>query len=205
MNPSDEHAAIARLKRGDIGGLETLVRAYQVRAVRAAALITQDRALAEDLVQSAFIRAYERIDQFDDSRPFAPWFLRSVVNDAVKAVTRRKPQVPLDFAPAGDPLPLPDPAPGPDTLLEHAETEDAIRAALAQLPPEQRGAVVMRYYLGFSESEIASAQDCPPGTVKWRLHTARKRLRDLLTPWRSAESDPSAPSSRPSHAQEQTP
>ncbi len=201
MNQPEEHAAIVRLKQGDIGGLETLVRAYQVRAVRAAALITHDRALAEDLVQSAFIRAFERIDQFDDGRPFAPWFLRSVVNDAVKAVTRRKPQIALDATPSGDWLPLRDPAPGPHAQLEQAETGDAILAALAQLPPEQRGAVVLRYYLDLSEAEIASEQGCPPGTVKWRLHTARKRLRDLLTPWRSA--DPSPSSRRTSHTQEQ--
>lgn len=202
MTEQDEYAAIARLKRGDIGGLEALVRAYQVRAVRAATLITHDRALAEDLVQSAFIRAYERIHQFDAARPFGPWFLRSVVNDAVKAVTRRPPQVALDATPSGEALPLPDPAPGPDTLLEQAETQDAIWQALAQLAPEQRGAVVLRYYLGFSEAEIAAEQACPPGTVKWRLHVARKRLRKLLTPWRSADATP--PASRTSHTQEQT-
>ena len=59
------------------------------RAIRAAYLIVRDRALAEDLVQTAFLRAYDRIGQFDPSRPFAPWFLRSVVNDAVKAAMRR--------------------------------------------------------------------------------------------------------------------
>ena len=81
----EEQKAIARLKRGDISGLEALVRKYQVQAVRAAYLIIRDRALAEDIVQAAFLRAYERIGQFDAGRPFGPWFLRSVVNDAVKA------------------------------------------------------------------------------------------------------------------------
>lgn len=179
----DEYRAVARLRQGDIGGLETLVRAYGVRAVRAAALITHDRPLAEDIVQAAFIRAYERIHQFDPARPFGPWFLRSVVNDAVKAVTRHKPQAPLDA--------LSDPAPGPDELLERAETREAIWEALAQLPPEQRAAVVLRYYLGLSEAEIAGEQDCPPGTVKWRLHEARHKLRALLTPWKlTANSSP---------------
>jgi RNA polymerase sigma-70 factor, ECF subfamily len=205
----NERNAIARLKRGDISGLEALVRLYQVRAVRAATLITHDRALAEDIVQAAFIRAYERIDQFDAARPFGPWFLRSVVNDAVKAVTRRRPQVALDGGSDGEPeLALPDPASGPDELLEQAETQEAIWEALAQLPPAQRGAVVLRYYLGFSEAEIAAEQDCPPGTVKWRLHTARQRLRDLLTPWRTTQQPhtaDSAASSRTSHVQEQRP
>jgi RNA polymerase sigma-70 factor (ECF subfamily) len=188
-----ERDAIARLKQGDIAGLEMLVRTYQARAVRAAALITHDRLLAEDIVQAAFIRAYERIHQFDATRPFGPWFLRSVANDAVKAVTRRKPQIALDdMLPDANPV-LSDPAPGPDALLEQAETEDAILAALAQLPPEQRAAVVLRYYLGLSEAEIAAEQGSPAGTVKWRLHAARKRLRTLLGGWRlaSAGSDPS--------------
>ncbi|MEO8609830.1 MAG: sigma factor [Chloroflexota bacterium] len=65
----NENQAIKRLKRGDINGLETLVRQHQVRAVRTAYLITQDRALAEDVVQAAFVRAYQHIDQFDVSRP----------------------------------------------------------------------------------------------------------------------------------------
>ena len=174
----DERSAIARLKQGDIGGLETLVRGYQVRAVRAAALITHDRAQAEDIVQNAFIRAYERIHQFDETRPFGPWFLRSVVNDAVKAFSRSKVTVALDDP--GEPVMLSDPAPGPDELLERAETEAAIWQALAQLPPEQRAAVVLRYYLGLSEAEIADDQAAPKGTVKWRLHAARERLRGLL-------------------------
>jgi RNA polymerase sigma-70 factor (ECF subfamily) len=196
----NEHKAIARLKQGDIGGLETLVRAYQVRAVRAAALITHDRALAEDLVQAAFIRAYERIHQFDETRPFGPWFLRSVVNDAVKAASRRRPQIALDGAPPDDPIALADPLPGPEELLERAETEQAIWDALALLPPEQRAAVVLRYYLGLSDAEIAQQQACPPGTIKWRLHAARDRLRGLLGPWRLAASDLPTPTA-PTHSQ----
>jgi len=178
----DEHKAIARLKAGDISGLEMLVRAYQVRAVRAATLITHDRTLAEDIVQTAFIRAYERIHQFDAARPFGPWFLRGVVNDAVKAVTRRRPSASLDDSP--DSLDLPDPALTPEQLLEQAETHAEIWTALAQLPPAQRAAIVLRYYLDLSEAEIAAHQDVPQGTIKWRLHTARERLRKLLRRYR---------------------
>ena len=92
----DEQQAITCLKRGDVSGLEILVQQYQVKAVRSAYLITQDRHLAEDIVQSAFLRIYNRIEQFDTSRPFAPWFFRIIANDAVKAVTRGQRQVSLD-------------------------------------------------------------------------------------------------------------
>lgn len=70
----DERRAVERLKGGDPGGLEALVKAHQVRAVRAAYLICRDRPLAEDVVQGAFVKAYEKIKTFDEGRPFGPWF-----------------------------------------------------------------------------------------------------------------------------------
>jgi RNA polymerase sigma-70 factor (ECF subfamily) len=56
-------------------------------------------------------------------------------------------------------------------------------AAVQALPPDQRAAIVLRYYLDLSEAEMAERLDCPPGTVKWRLHAARQRLRTLLPTW----------------------
>ena len=188
----EEQEAVARLKGGDIGGLEALVRKHQVQAVRTAYLITRDRALAEDIVQAAFLRAYERIGQFDTGRPFGPWFLRSVVNDAVKAASRRERQVSLEASPRGEGASLADlladPSPGPDDLMEAADLRQDVRAALGRLPPAQRAAIVLRYYLDLSEAEMADELACPPGTVKWRLHAARKRLRTLLRPLWSAAS-----------------
>lgn len=187
----EEQEAIARLKRGDIGGLEALVRKYQVQAVRTAYLITHDRALAEDIVQAAFLRAYERIGQFDARRPFGPWFLRSVVNDSIKAAARRERRISLEAGSEGEEISLAnllaDPGPGPDDLVETAELRRTVWAALGKLPPAQRAAIVLRYYLDLSEAEMADELACPPGTVKWRLHAARKRLRTLLRPlWPAA-------------------
>ena len=81
----DERQAIEHLQRGDIRGLEALVRLHQVRAIRTAYLFTRERQLAQDIVQAAFLRAYERIGQLDPHRPFGPWFLTSVLHDAIKA------------------------------------------------------------------------------------------------------------------------
>jgi RNA polymerase sigma-70 factor (ECF subfamily) len=181
----EEQEAIARLKRGDVGGLEVLVRGHQVRAVRTAYLITRDRALAEDIVQAAFVRAYERIGQFDSERPFGPWFLRIVVNDAVKAASRRDRWVSLEAGAGAEAVLaelLADPNPGPADLAEAADTRRAVWEALGRLPPTQRAAIILRYYLDLSEAEMARELACPPGTVKWRLHAARKRLRALLRP-----------------------
>jgi RNA polymerase sigma-70 factor (ECF subfamily) len=182
----DEHEAIGRLKRGDIGGLEFLVRRYQWDAVRVATLILRDAQLAEDVVQDAFVRVYERIEQFDADRPFAPWFFRIVANDAIKLAQQRQRQVnlPHDFEQVSD-------LSGPPDLIEALEQFDSIQAALAQLPPAQRAAIVMRYYLGLTDREAAERLGSTRGTIKWRLHTARQRLRGLLRS--SSEPDPEPP------------
>lgn len=187
MDERETAAAVGRMKQGDIGGLAVLVRRYQVRAVRAAYLITGDRALAEDVVQAAFVRLFQRIDQYDSSRPFAPYFLRSVANAAVQAAQRRQRNVSLNTTVAGDATLedlLPDEAPLPETEAQRAELRQAVHEALNKLSPEQRAAVVMRYYLDLSEAEMSDALAVPAGTVKWRLHSARKQLSVLLRRWR---------------------
>ncbi len=181
----DEREAIARLKQGDISGLEALVRLYHARAVRSAYLVTRDLDAAQDVAQTAFLKAYEHIGQFDSRRPFGPWFLKSVLRDAVKAATKRDRHVPLGLgvehgvAPV---LEVVDPDAGPAALWAQRETAEAVMAALGELPPAERAAVVQRYYLGLTEAEMARAANCPPGTVKSRLHAARGRLRVLLQP-----------------------
>jgi len=185
----EEREHIARLRRGDLGGLEGLVRAHQVQAVRVAYLICRDRPLAEDIVQSAFVRAYERIGQFDPRRPFGPWFLRSVANDALKAAAQRERSVSLDTdTSSGFALTVSN-NPSPDDLLLTGETHEAIMAALEKLTPRQRAAIVLRYYLDLSEAEMADQLGCPPGTVKRRLFDARQRLRHLLPTWVAQEDD----------------
>src|SRR5512134_4028216 len=84
----DEQRAIQRLKRHDVGGLELLVSQYQVKAIRAAYLITRDLGIAEDVVQDCFLQVYHSIHRFDETRPFEPWFMRSVVNASVKILQR---------------------------------------------------------------------------------------------------------------------
>lgn len=180
----DELEAISRLKQGDIAGLELFVRRYQVQALRVACLVTRDRSLAEDVVQDAFVRAYQRIGQFDSERPFGPWFLRSVVNAALKAASRAKRGVSLEGElQSGDVLPLRslrDADIEPEAMLERAETLREVRDAIDRLSPNQRAAIVLRYYLGLTESEMADQLGCPRGTVKRRLFEARERLKSLL-------------------------
>lgn len=182
----DERQALARLRRGDIGGLETLVQLYGVKAVRTAYLITRDRAAAEDIVQVAFLRVHERIHQYHPERPFEPWFLRVVINDAVKAASRGQRQISIDANLAESDLTLADilidPTPEPADEFERQEIRAAVWDAMGQLTPKQRAVAVLRYYLGYGEAEMAEYLTLPAGTVKWRLHAARERLQQLLTP-----------------------
>jgi RNA polymerase sigma-70 factor (ECF subfamily) len=177
MNEKD---AIARLQQGDLGGLEALVHRYQARAVRVAYLITRDAALAEDIVQAAFVRACQRISQFDARRPFGPWFLQVVANDALKAAARGQREASLEERMPSAGESLASPYPGPAQLLEHAETREEMWQALGKLSPELRTTVVLHYYLGLTESEASERLGCPKGTIRSRLHAARQRLRWLL-------------------------
>jgi RNA polymerase sigma-70 factor (ECF subfamily) len=183
-----EEQAIDLLRHSDISGLEFLVQNYYVLAVRTAYLVNLDRALAEDIVQTAFLRVVERIHQFDAARPFKPWFLRIVVNDARMAMRERTRLISLngglehdEYAPLNSGLLASDAA--LDELMIQAETTAAVWEALKKLSPEQRAVIVLRYYLGLSEAEMSSQLDSTPGTVKSRLHRARRRLRDLLPAW----------------------
>lgn len=185
-----EREAVARLKRGDIGGLEVLARIYQLRATRAADLIVRDCSLAEDIVAETLLHVYERIGQFDAGRPFGPWFLRCVVNAAREAASQRARHVPLSGEQISLEQVLASQAPGPEALAEGRALQDAVWAALGRLSPTQRAAVVQRYYLGLSEQEMAAEAGCSPGTIKWRLHEARERLRHWLRPlWGAASAE----------------
>ena len=169
-----------------------LVREYQLVAVRAAYLILRDREAAEDVVSNAFLKVRDRIGQYDTNRAFKPWFLRIVVNDAVKAATRSKRDVSIerDLETAEATLSsLVSTDATPAESLEAADTHQAIWDALGALSVDQRAVIVMKYYLELKETEIAARLNRPRGTVKWLLHRARKNLRLILTPLRHGEAD----------------
>lgn len=175
----DDLKAIAQLKRGDIAGLSALVARYQVRAVRTAYLITQNESAAQDIVQEAFLEVYRSIRQFDSQRPFSPWFMRIVVNKAIRASQQANQFYPLEMKEEEQNAYV-DPMPGPEALIENAATEQAVWRALEALSPEQRAVIVLRFYFEMSESEISEQLGIPTGTVKSRLHTAKQKLRCLL-------------------------
>ena len=163
-----ERELVRRAQEGSAEAFEGLFALHWPRAYRAAWLVVHDAAAAEDIAQEAFIAALGALDRFDRRRPFGPWMSRIVVNRAIDhARSRRLHAVP---APGVGPV-APPPAEG---------WSDELVRALAQLPLDQRVAVVMRHALGYTPGEIAKALDLPRGTVNSRLRRALDRLGRLL-------------------------
>lgn len=177
----DEQLAILQLKNGDIGGLEYLTARYQVKAMRTAYLITRDEALAEDIVQDAFMRAYRAIHGFDAARPFEPWFLRSVINASIKAAGRSIKQLSIEAN--DDETLLAGLAARVESLeaqVESRTVQEELWDAMQKLSPRQRAVIVQRYYLDMSIAEMAQDAGTASGTIKWLLNAARTQLRRLL-------------------------
>jgi len=177
--PMTDQEAVAKMQAHDISGLEILVSRYHTQALQSAYLILRDRGLAEDVAQTAFVNAFERIHTFDNSRPFRPWFLRTVLNIALK-VSADKRDVSLDMHTAESGHDIPSPARDVVSILEAVETRQEILDALYKLSPAQRASIVMKYFLDLSDADAAKELDVPAGTIRRRLHDARKRLGALL-------------------------
>jgi RNA polymerase sigma-70 factor (ECF subfamily) len=174
----DDLDAIRLLQSGDLRGLEALMERYQVKAARAAFLITHDQTAAQDVVQETFLRIHDRIRQFDASHPFEPYLIRSVIHASLNAVRGDKRFTSLDDENALENLL--DRAASVESQVEFAQLQHEILDALSKLSPRQRAVIVQRYYLDMSEREMALILDTAPGTVKWLLNAARERLRHLL-------------------------
>lgn len=193
----EETDAIRRCQQGDIAGLEPLVIHYQVPAVQLAYLLTGDHELASDIAQESFLLAYRGIARFRLGEPFAPWFYRIVTNAArqQRRHVRRLREVSLDALAEEDSPGRRTSAAGnmvaadradPSKYAEQAETRAALLTALATLPQKQREAVVLRYYFGYPDQEIASILECRLGTVQQRLHAGRASLQRVIRrrfPW----------------------
>lgn len=181
----EDQTAISRIKHGDLNGLEDLVERHQARAVQTAYLIVFDRALAEDIAQTAFIKVAEQIHQFDETRPFAAWFYRIVVNDALKTIRTKHKTVPLEQNLDDESISqlaryLAAPGLLPEQQIEQDEMCQKILEAVHSLSPEQRAVITMRYFLDLSQADMSIRLNRPLSTIKWWLHDAHKRLRSLL-------------------------
>lgn len=166
-----------RIRRGNAAAFESLVSAHMRGAFSVAYRVLGNREDAEDLVQDAFIRLLERIDQFDARRRFRPWFYRIVVNLALNARRRGDVRATETLPPHVRATTSP-----PDEGAARAELRERLEAALAELPERQRTIVQLMELEGFSSAEVAEVVGLADGTVRWHLHQAREALRQALAP-----------------------
>ena len=182
MTPSDAELAGEALA-GSQAACAELVARYATAAVNLSARLVNDRALAEDLAQEAFARAFGRLGTYDPQRRFAAWFLQIVRNVTIDHLRhKRLHTVSLSqFEDTGYPDPPSGAAdPSPYRQAARGQLAGAIDRALQRLRVEYREVVVLRYQEGLTNLEIAEILALPIGTVKTYLHRARKELASML-------------------------
>ena len=158
-------------QRGSAAAIEHLFRSHWPQAHRAALLVVGDAAAAEDIAQEAFLAAVRALDRFDRRRPFGPWLHRIVVNRSIDWARARALRRELTADASAEPAAPEQPS---------STASDRIAAALAELGPEHRAVVVLRYLLDYTPGEIAELLVLPRGTVNSRLRRGLDRLAAAL-------------------------
>jgi RNA polymerase sigma-70 factor (ECF subfamily) len=173
---------VLRVQRGDKSAFDLLVRKYQHKVVKLVMRYMREPADAEDVAQEAFIKAYRALPQFRGDSAFYTWLYRIAINTAKNAIVSR------DRNPVGVDLDLQDGEEvydvmgrladheTPEALLLTEEIRNTVDAAIQALPDELRTAIVLRELEGMSYEAIATAMDCPVGTVRSRIYRAREAI-----------------------------
>ena len=174
-----DRQVLVDLGEGRLDALEALYDRYRAMAYAIALRITADPALAEDVVQDAFLGVWRHAERYVEGRgSVKTWLLSIVHHRAIDAVRRRRPATELP-----DPeLPAPSQLVSPDVWPEVAGRLDAVevRAAMATLSDVQREAIELAYWGGLSQTEIAERTGAPLGTVKSRMRLGLLALRRSL-------------------------
>ena len=168
MRERSDRDLVRLARRGDRDAAAALFRRYWHGAWRAAFAITGRRHVADDVAADAFERAFAALDRFDEGRPFPPWLYRIVTNRA------------LDLLRAERHLADEEPADPVDQRPDHGPGDRSLLAIVGELPLERRLVVVLRFGVGMTPSQIASALDLPVGTVNSRLARALEQLRGVF-------------------------
>ena len=170
-----EDEAVLRCQNGDREAFRYLVEQYKHPLFGTAYLMTGNAAQAEEHVQDAFLLAWRGIRTFRRGSSVKPWLMRILVNAVISQQRKRR----LATVPLEESIPLGAPA-GQHDALEASEDRQAVCQALAQLSPEHREVVVLRYFGDLTVSQVARSAGLREGTVKSRLHRALRHMRELL-------------------------
>jgi RNA polymerase sigma-70 factor, ECF subfamily len=175
--PSESEVRLVHAARnGDHDAFGTLVIRYERRVLKVIRRFVPDLELATDLVQESFVRAFERMDQFDPSRRFGPWLFRLAVNltyDHLRKI-RRRGRWAL-FTDAGEDR-SPDPAVADPR--KDLDLSQEVQVVLAEIPEAYRTVLILRDLEGFCTSDVAAITERSEATIRWRLAEARKMFRD---------------------------
>jgi RNA polymerase sigma-70 factor (ECF subfamily) len=181
---------VRRVQAGERAAYDLLVLKYQHKVVKLVMRYVRNPADAEDIAQEAFIKAYRALPQFRGDSAFYTWLYRIAINTAKNALVSRDRGVGVYEIDAHGPDENPEMANrlrDPDTpegLALSDEIRDIVNAAIAALPDDLRTAIMLRELEGLSYDEIASAMQCPVGTVRSRIFRAREaidsRLREVF-------------------------
>jgi RNA polymerase sigma-70 factor (ECF subfamily) len=185
--PSDELDLIARARAGDGAAFSILIGRYEGKIFRLAMNITQNREDAEDVLQEAFVKAWEHLDQFQGNSKFYTWAVRIAVNQALMKLRKRKSDrtISLDEQiDTGEDMVIREVAawdPDPEQRYSRDEINGILTEAIDGLLPIYRTVFTLRDVDGLSTEETAEALDLTVPAVKSRLLRARLQLRDKLT------------------------
>src|SRR3954466_15048533 len=185
--PTDEQVLVQAAREGDIAAFETLLKRYDRNVFRIANHITQNREDAEDVVQDAFLKAYQKLDQFQGNSKFYTWLVRIAVNEALMKLRKRKASktVSIDEDVETDegfvPREVTDWSPNPEQQYKQAELSGILEKTIQGLPSGFRTVFVLRDVEGLSTEETADALGLTVPAVKSRLLRARLQLRERLS------------------------
>jgi RNA polymerase sigma-70 factor (ECF subfamily) len=170
---------VSRIRDGDLDAFEILYHKYKGQLYRTVLAITNDRGAAEEILQDCFLKAYHHIDRVNGCSSLSPWLHRIVVNLSYNWAAKRRLRL-ISLEDVLDGL-LVASRNSPERAFEREELLRVVYDAVGALSMPHRVVIVLFYLQGFSLAEIAYVLDCPLGTVKSRLHNARRALKKKLT------------------------
>jgi RNA polymerase sigma-70 factor (ECF subfamily) len=189
MWTAGDDALLAGFGVGDPDAATAFVRRHQARVFGLARSIVGDPALAEDVAQEAFLRAWRHAAAYDPRRGSVPtWLLAITRNVAIDALRMRRPHPVDPSVMAGYDVQVQDAGAAPAAAAELSSDVELLRSALAKLPVEQRRAVVLAALCGRTAREVGETEDIPLGTAKTRIRAGLFRLRASLGVRRGADS-----------------
>ena len=191
VQQGQEASLVARLREGDAGAFEALVRTHMPALVRVARRFMHSEEDARDAVQDAFVSAFRSIGSFASNAQLSTWLHRIVINACLMRLRtqRRRPEEDIEeylprFRDDGHQLePTVNWSENAETILQRTELCGVVRAAIDRLPDTYREALLLRDLEELSTEEAAEALGVTPNAVKIRLHRARQALRTLLDPY----------------------